>query len=184
MLQPFPSPLKTSRLIIRTPEPGDADQLNEAVLETWDQLATWMPWAINRPTLQESRETCIRMAAHAAERKDFALFGFERDTGVFLLASGTHPRNIEVPSFEIGYWCRASRQGQGLVSEAVEAITSACLHKMLARRIEIRCDKRNAASRAVALKAGYVMEAELKNDARDNHGALRTTQVFAVSRDD
>ena len=180
----FPSPLVTERLIIRTPELGDAQMLNEAIRETWDGLYRWMPWAITPPTLEESVDTCRRMSSHTAEGDDYVLFCFERATGRFVMASGCHPKSWEVPAFEIGYWCRTSEQGKGFVTEAVLAITQAAFEVMGARRIEIRCDTDNTASRAVAERAGYKLNAEFACHRRNKLGELGGTYVFAQTRPD
>lgn len=181
---PFPSPVTTDRLLIRTPRPEDAQALNGAALETWDQLKQWMPWATSLPSLEDSRDTCCRMATNTQEGRDYALFCFDRATGEFVLATGTHPRNPNVPSYEIGYWCRASYQGKGYVTEAVQALTQTCFEVMGARRIEIRCDARNEPSRAVAERCGYRLEGTFTNDCRDTAGLLRSTLIFAQTRND
>ncbi len=177
-------PLVTSRLLIRAPLVSDAEALNLAVLETFDQLHRWMPWAVTPPTLEESQEVCERMSFQVFDDKDLALFCFERATGEFVMSSGLHPLDLTVPSFMIGYWCRASRQRQGFATEAVQAITAYGLEIRGARRIEIRCDTENHASRAVAERCGYRLEGERKHDSRNPGGALRSTLVFAVTRGD
>jgi RimJ/RimL family protein N-acetyltransferase len=53
-----------------------------------------------------------------------------------------------------------------------------------ANRIEIRCDARNSRSRRVAERAGYRLEAELKNDIRAPDGLLRNTLIYALFPDE
>ena len=109
---------------------------------------------------------------------DFAVSAFDRKTGRFVLGTGLHPRNWDVPKFEIGYWCRSSLQRQGFATEAVRALTAAAFLEMAAERVEIRCDPRNIRSRRVAELAGYRLEAELRADERANDGSLRNTVVY------
>jgi RimJ/RimL family protein N-acetyltransferase len=178
----FPSPLETRRLILRAPQPSDAEALNEAIQETFEQLRQWMPWSKERQTLEESIEFCRRMSENFAAGKDFAIFAFDR-TGRFVLATGCHPRNLDVPSFEIGYWCRATEQGHGYAREAVTAVKEAAFDVLGAKRIEIRCDERNLASRSVAQRCGFELNATFKNECRNHFGALRTTLVYSLTQD-
>ena len=89
--------------------------------------------------------------------------------------------------------CRASklatgfaprRFGQGYVTEAVNGITNMAFDKLKAVRMEIRCDARNQRSAAVALRAGYTLEARLQKELRDPDGNLRDTLIFTRLRDD
>lgn len=176
---PFPSPVETARLIIRFPEPEDYEVLNAAILETWEGLNKWMPWAIAPPSLEESLQVCTTMSAKCAEGTDFPLFGFRRDTGDFVLAGGTHVMNTAIPSYEIGYWCRKRYEGQGYVTEAVQAMTATLFGHMGANRVYIRCDSRNDRSQAVALRCGYILEGEHLHDDRDNAGGLRNTRFYS-----
>lgn len=179
MSVPFPSPLLTERLIIRFPEPDDHQVLNAAIHETWEQLHIWMPWAMSRPTLEESLDVCTTMSTKCMEGKDFPLFAFLRETGDFVLAGGTHVIDTSIPSYEIGYWCRKRFEGQGFVTEAVKAMTETLFGHMRANRVYIRCDSRNHRSQAVALRCGYNFEGEHLKDALDNEGGFRNTRFYS-----
>ena len=48
-----------------------------------------------------------------------------------------------------------------------------------AKRVEIRCDERNAASLAIMKKLGLNIEAVFKNDEVNIHGDLSSTVVSA-----
>lgn len=183
MSEPFPSPLLTQRLIIRAPVPDDAHALTNAIQETFEDLHLWMPWAKSPQTLEESREVIDRMTSNWLPLRDYVLFCFDRQTSEFVLASGLHCIEPIVPSFHIGYWCRKSFQGQGYVTEAAKAIRDAGFDTVGAKRIEIRCDERNLASRAVAERCGFPLDAIMKNDCRDTQGNLSSTAYYALTRD-
>ena len=53
---------------------------------------------------------------------------------------------------------------------------------MSAERLEILCDSQNDASRKVAEKAGYHLEALLRAEDRGNDGSLRDTVNYALLR--
>lgn len=182
ILRQFPDQFESERLSIRWPRPGDGAAINEAIQETFAELTLWMPWARTLPTPDESEENVRRSYAKVITRTDLMLLLFRKDTGALVGCSGIHPKDWDVPKFEIGYWCRTSCQRQGFITEAVTAITAFGFETLAARRIEIRCDASNTRSSRVAERAGYRLEARFPNDELTSGGDLRTTLVFALTR--
>jgi RimJ/RimL family protein N-acetyltransferase len=178
----LPLPRETARLVLRPPSAQNAEVIQTAIEESFADLHPWMDWADRLQTLEETRAFLAGAETRFRLREDFGVSAFLRETGEYVLGSGLHPRNWRVPSFEIGYWCRTSMQGQGLVTEAVRALTQMAFEDMGARRVEIRCDARNTRSRHVAERAGFPLEATLRSDARANDGSLRDTVVYALLR--
>ncbi|MBE0688818.1 MAG: GNAT family N-acetyltransferase [Anaerolineae bacterium] len=175
---PFPYRLETTRLILRPPQPGDGRPVNDAIRETFAALTQWMPWAKTMPSIDDT-ETFARDAwSRFRAQEDYPLLLFDKATGEFVGASGLHPHDWSIPKFEIGYWVRASREGQGLITEAAIGITQFAFEAQGAQRLLIRCDSRNDRSAAVAERAGFVLEARLHNDMRDNAGELRETLQY------
>ena len=88
--------------------------------------------------------------------------------------------------FEIGYWIRASRAGQGLATEAASALTRAAFDLAAAGRIEIRVDPANATSLAIPRKLGFVEEGTLRQRLHGPDGTplQRDAVVFAMLRDE
>jgi len=173
-------PRETQRLVLRPPDPAHARQVQDAIEESFEDLHPWMPWAVQLQPFAETKAFLERARERFDAGEDFGVLGFLRGNGRFVLGSGLHPRNWEVPSFEIGYWCRTSMQGMGYTTEVVRSLTAAAFIEMAAQRAEIRCDSRNQASRRVAERAGFPFEAELRNDDRANDGSLRNTLVYAL----
>jgi len=173
-------PHHTQRLVLQPPRPEDADIIQEAIEESFEGLHLWMPWAAQMQSLEATRDFLARAQSSFHEGEDFAMSAFLRDTGEFVLSTGLHPRNWHVPKFEIGYWCRAAKQGRGYTMEAVRAVTQIAFLEMAANRVEIRCDARNHRSRRVAELAGFRCEAELRADDRANDGTLRDTVVYVM----
>ncbi len=178
-----PPLIETERLTLRTPSVSDAPAANAAQRESFPELQRWMKWATCQSTLEETT-AYARMAAEVfGAGEDFALWAFLKGTGEFVMACGLHHPDWDVPKFEIGYWCRTSYQGHGYVTEAVRALTRVGFEQLGANRLEIRCDARTSRSRRVAERAGYRLEAELKNDSRAPDGTLRNTLVYALLPD-
>lgn len=177
---PLLLPRETDKLVLRTALPTDAAAVLEAIEESFADLTVWMDWARTLQSLDDTIAIFKRHKANYESGEDFTVAGFLKETGQYVLSAGLHPRNWEVPSFEIGYWCRSSMQGSGFVTETVKALTAAAFLEMQAQRVEIRCDSRNWRSRRVAERAGYQLEALLRRDDRANDGSLRDTTVYAI----
>ena len=184
ILLDFPDRFETERLLIRSPLPGDGPALNAAVVESLDSLRPWMPWAQTAPTVEEDEELVRKGRAHFLERSDLWLLLFLKGTDTVVGGSGLHRMDWDVPRFEIGYWCRSRFEGQGYITEAVRGITAFAFNTLGAQRVMIRMDTRNVRSRAVAERAGYVLEGEMRHDARAVDGSLRNTLVFSLLPDE
>ncbi|SDT56455.1 Protein N-acetyltransferase, RimJ/RimL family [Paenibacillaceae bacterium GAS479] len=178
----FDDSFESSRLLIRAPRFGDGQAVNEAILESLDQLKPWMPWAQSAPT-QEQSEVNIRQATLAfQERSNLRLMLIDKQTGRLVGSSGLHRINWDNRSFEIGYWVRASEAGKGYITEAVQAISAFAATQLAANRIEIRCDSLNTPSANVARRCGFTLEGILRQSCRNTQGGLEDTMVFSKVR--
>ena len=184
ILRDIPEEFETERLIIRVPRPGDGPGLNAAVIETFDELALWMPWANKRPSVEKSEENSRKAYSLFLSREDITLRLIHKESGLFLGSSGLHPRDWDVPKFEIGYWCRKRFLGEGYITEAVRGILRFGFETVGAKRIEVRCDSTNERSIRVAERARMKREGELANDSVGMDGSLRNRVVFGMTDQD
>jgi ribosomal-protein-serine acetyltransferase len=176
----FPTPIETERLLLRAPQADDGTLVNAAIRESFADLHQWMPWAHVLPSVAETEAHCREAGEKFATGAGFPLFGFLKESGTFVLATDLFVHDWAVPKFEIGYWYRTSAQGRGLVTETVRALTRVGFETLKANRIQICCDARNERTRRVAERAGYRLEATLRNERIAADGALRTTLMFAM----
>jgi RimJ/RimL family protein N-acetyltransferase len=179
LLLNFPDEFQTERLTIRAPRIGDGAELNAAVHESQAELKPWMPWAQTLPTLDDSEANIRKAIAQFIAREDLRLLLFLKGTGKLVGSSGLHRINWTVPAFEIGYWLRTSYCGRGLMTEAVQGITKFARDVLAARRVEIRMADANSRSWHVAERAGFVLEATLRQDRRLADGSLDHTRIYA-----
>lgn len=182
ILLSIPEQFETSRLLIRAPRWEDGAMVNEAILDSIEELRPWMAWAANNPTHEQSEIIARQGRVHFLERSDLRLYLIHKETGQFIGSSGLHRIDWQARKFEIGYWVRTPYSGQGYISEAVEGITNFAIGELQANRIEIRCDLRNARSIKVAERLSFTREGILRNDTCDVNGFLRDTVVFSKIR--
>ena len=175
----FPESFETERLLIRAPQWGDGIFCNEAIVESLEQLKPWMPFAQTTPTVEQSEAYVRKARLNFLERTDLPLHLFDKHSGEFVGSSGLHRFDWDVRRFEIGYWLRTSRFGQGLMTEAVNGITDFAIQELKASRIEIHCNEMNRASARVAERAGFTLEGVLRKSAREQTGELANACVYA-----
>jgi RimJ/RimL family protein N-acetyltransferase len=184
-----PEQLVGRRIVLVAPRAGAGAAMALAIAESIEHLKPWMPWAQHVPS-SESAETVIRrMQSDFILRRDlvFQIYaqgsqarpGQPIQLGELLGGSGLHRVDWDVRRFEIGYWLRASAQGQGYVSEAVQLLTDMAFTQLRARRVEIRMDDRNLRSRAVAERCGFEFEGVLRRDGLGVDGESRDTRVYS-----
>ena len=70
ILLDLPMPITTPRLLLRPPQLGDGVVLNAAVLKSYDNIRHAMPWAKERPSLEESEEFVRQSAANWILKKN------------------------------------------------------------------------------------------------------------------
>lgn len=178
----FPESFETERLLIRAPLWGDGVSMNEAILESLEELKPWMPFARSTPSLEESERFTRESRLSFLKRTQLYLRIFNKSTGAFIGNSGLHRINWELRNFEIGYWMRSSCVGNGYITEAVNGITDFAIRELEANRLEIRCSARNTKSAAVAERAGFTLEGILRRESREGDGELHDTKIYAKVR--
>jgi RimJ/RimL family protein N-acetyltransferase len=182
---PPPYRIETPRLVVRCWEPADAPRLKEAVDSSVDHLRAWMPWAESEPRPLEDKVALLRRFRGAFDLDQEFVYGiFAADESEVVGGTGLH-RRVGEDAFEIGYWIRESRTGQGLATEVSAALTRVAFEVCDVDRVEIRVDPENVRSLAVPRKLGYVEEATLRRRLPPKEGepGLRDVTVFTIFRD-
>lgn len=177
-LLPLFDQLAGERVLIRPHRLSDAEAIYEGVVESRDHLRPWLPFADE--TEDEARDFLVHSMASWLLRENFNTGIWLRENGRFLGGIGAHPRDWNVPSFEIGYWLRASAEGHGYLTEAGQLLTAYLFKQLGANRVEIRCDARNTRSANVARRLGFVQEAHFRNQRIAPDGELSDTLVFSM----
>jgi RimJ/RimL family protein N-acetyltransferase len=157
-----PYRIVTERLVLRCYQPRDAPLVKAAIDESLDHLRPWMPWAHDEPVPVEDMAQRLRRFRSDFDRGEQYIYGgFTADERELAGGSGLH-RRVGDDAFEIGYWTRADRLRQGLMTETASALTRVAFDVCAVERMEIHADARNAASQAVPRRLGYLEEATLR----------------------
>lgn len=172
-MRPFPESLRTARLTLRLADEKLAPVEHEMVSESLDHLWPWFPHRAVPPTLQERVELAARQRAAAAEGTEatYLVFGGDRAVGKVWL-------ELEGSTARMGWYLRAGQTGHGYGTEAVRALADLAAEAGI-ERIEAHTDPDNAASRALAERAGFVVE-EIRPDAYERADGLRRPECVYV----
>ncbi|MEW9570457.1 GNAT family N-acetyltransferase [Rhodanobacter sp. Si-c] len=150
--------LADGRLLLQPWRDTDAIELHAAVRESVVSVGRWLPWCNEDYGLEraEAWATQCRDNWHTGEQFAFAV----RDaaSGELLGGCGLNQLNAMHRSANLGYWVRASRQGQGLAAAAARLVARFGFAELGLVRIEIVTLPYNHASRRVAAKLGAVFE--------------------------
>jgi RimJ/RimL family protein N-acetyltransferase len=185
-LPALPIAIETERLLLRRWQPEDALALYEAVIESAERVGKWLPW-VQYYTEPAAATFFIQQSMNGwASGTELPIGIFDRATGDVLGGAGLHSTSLGAPIrwdwgvFETGYWLRDGAEGKGYVREAVRAEMRLIFEQFKARKLVIRCDIRNEASRRVAESLGLALDVTARNDAIGTDGSVRTTLFFSL----
>jgi RimJ/RimL family protein N-acetyltransferase len=171
---------------VRCWEPEDAPLLKVAVDVSLEKLRPWMPWAHKDPESVEQKVELLRGFRGRFDLGEDYVYGIlSADESAVLGGTGLHTRSPD-GAFEIGYWIRTDRTGEGLATEATAALTRVAFEVAGVERVVVRVDPENAPSIAIPRKLGFVEEGTLRRvlHGPDGTPGKRDAVVFALVRDE
>lgn len=155
--------LTDGRILIRPLRADDVDAVYEAVRESINEVAPWMPWC--HPDY--SREETSAFILSVADKGDAAgqEYGFavvDAQTGAMLGGVGLNQINLIHRTGNLGYWVRTSRTKSGVAAAAARLMARFGFRELGLQRLEIVAAVGNHASQRVAEKTGAVREGVLR----------------------
>ncbi|MGW0791818.1 GNAT family N-acetyltransferase [Streptomyces sp. NPDC002911] len=171
-----PTTLTTERLLMRPFAPEDAQAVYTACQDPDIQRWTVVPSPYTRADAKLFTEELSPTGWQDDTMYNFAVL--LRDGGQLVGALGVNRRNLP-GTYEVGFWAARKHRGSGFTTEAVLAAARWAFTALAADRLEWRAEIGNAASRAVALRAGFRMEGEQRS-ALFNKGTRHDTWTGAL----
>jgi|SRR5947209_9882182 len=184
ILMAVPDRIVGDRVIVRPFTDDDAAPLFAAIQESRAHIQPWLPWADQHHSVADTLEFIRRTHARWILRDEFGMGIFSRREHTVLGGIGLGVVTWDVPAFEIGYWVRQVAEGHGYVGEATRLVTTFAFKTLKAQRVAIRCDARNARSRAIPERLGYVYEGCLRRSELDTADRPFDMLVFAMIPED
>ncbi|MFF1420569.1 GNAT family N-acetyltransferase [Streptomyces sp. NPDC058280] len=152
-----PVTLTTERLRLRSLTPADTDDVRAACQDPDIQRWTSFPSPYER---RHAADFIERMAPDGWRTATMCTFGVVPLGGGPVM--GAVNAHCQSGTWEIGYWTAKEYRGRGYTTEAVTAVARWAFTALGAERLEWRAEVGNAGSRAVAEKAGFVVEGVLR----------------------
>jgi ribosomal-protein-serine acetyltransferase len=148
-----PEMINAGELVLKRWEPQWADEAVAAVRESLPELKAFLPWAHDGYDAADSLAFLRASAENWANGTEFDYAIFTA-TGDLIGSIGLMTR-MGPGILEIGYWLRTPYTGRGYMTTAVSALSRVARTLPGVDRVVIRHDEANAASAAVAAKAGF-----------------------------
>ncbi|WP_426364146.1 GNAT family N-acetyltransferase [Streptomyces sp. E-08] len=170
-----PITLTTDRLRLRNFVPEDVDAVAAVCQDPDIQRWTVVP----SPYKREDAELFVHRLVPDGWRDDTEYsFAAEPIEGGPLLAAVTLSSRGQ-GAWEIGYWLAKEHRGSGYMTEIVRALAHWAFTGLGCTRLIWRAEVGNAASRAVAERAGFALEG-VQRAGLANKGTLRDAWVGAL----
>lgn len=140
----------------------------------------WLQKAMEWPQYVTNVEDTLKTAQgnyilhHRGYAKMFLIYHQEQMAGVISF-NQIEPTN---KTAYIGYWLDEAAQGQGIISQALEAIIAKYSREGLIRRFVIKCIVTNEASNQVARRNGFTLEGCLRQ-AEFLNGEFHDQNIYA-----
>jgi ribosomal-protein-serine acetyltransferase len=148
-----PEMINAGELVLKRWELAWAEEATTAIRESLPELQAFLPWATDDYDVEASRGF-IEMSIE--EWAKGTAFNYGIFTAVGELVGGIGLMSRMGPDvLEIGYWTRTAYTGRGYMTAAVGALTRVAFTLPGIERVAICHDAANAASAAVATKAGF-----------------------------
>jgi RimJ/RimL family protein N-acetyltransferase len=90
------------------------------------------------------------------------------------------PVNWDLPEFEVGFFADKDHEGQGFVSEAVQAMLDFLFVHLGAQRVRLHCSDTNVRSRRVAERCGFVLEGHIRENKLNPDGTFSGSLYFGL----
>jgi RimJ/RimL family protein N-acetyltransferase len=182
MVSELPARIEARRLYLRPYRAGDGrwyyamSQRNRAHLARYEAENA----AMSVHSEQEAETLVREFAADWAAGNCFFLGAFERATDGFVAQIYVGPVNWNLPEFEIGFFADVDREGQGFVSEAVQATLRFLFEHLNAHRVHLECDDTNLRSQRVAERCGFVLEGHIRENKLIPDGTFSGSLHFGL----
>jgi RimJ/RimL family protein N-acetyltransferase len=155
--------LSNGKVLLRCCRIEDAQEHCNAVHESIDELARWMPWANEDYSIDDSRTWLKACATIWDKGMEYNFTIINAATGKIMGWCGLNRIDYQNMTANLGYWVRKQYYKQGVASTAALLLARFGFEKLQFKRIEIKVAKGNLASQRVAEKIGAVHEGDLRN---------------------
>ena len=184
MLLDIPTHFETERLIVRCYEAGDGPLYYAAGVRNRDHLQRYESdnVILTAKTEQEAEILVRELHADWVARNCFFMGAFDKETCEFVAQIYVGVINWDLPEFAMGYFVDKDHEGQGFVTEAVQAALRFVFEHLRAHRVRLETNETNTRSRRVAERCGFIQEGQLRGNRRNPDGTFSGDVFYGLLR--
>lgn len=158
-----------------------AAELFAAVDRSRPHLRAWLAWVDDTLQILDTREFLrLSMAGWAEGRMVRCAI---RWRGEICGSASLEGIRANDGLAEIGYWIAADRQGKGLVSRSVAALSDLAFAELDLHRLVIRVVEGNTRSQAIPERLGWTFEGTARSEI-ELHGRRRDVRTYSMLREE
>lgn len=174
-MQPFS--LRTARLSLDQPTPGDVDDIARYCSDPVFERFMTVPW----PYTTADAVAFVSQYVPAGWAEDsewtWAIRAVGGDSLLGVIGVRLHPGTV-------GFWLAAEHRGRGILPEALRSVVDAVFARTSRDEVRWECVIGNAASLRVAQKCGFRFTGVRPGEVRGRNGEQTTSWTGVLRRDD
>ena len=154
------------KILLRSYEVADAQELFDAVNNSRKHLNPWLEW-VSKTTKPEHSLQFIQNAIQWQNNQEALTLGiFENDKVVGGI--GMHEWDRETKRAQIGYWISAGYEGKGIINKSLIKFIEFLFDKVNLNKIEVHFLQANKRSAKVATRLGFKVEGIIRQSILRN----------------
>lgn len=166
---------------LKPTEVADAEPLFDLVDQNRAHLKPWMPWVDATATVQNERQFIEQMLTKQAHGTVFI---------ATVIVDGEVAGMIDIHNIDavrhngqIGYWLGQAYTGRGVMTKSLERLEEIAFTELDLHKIQLGADVDNQASRAVAKRRRYHLDATLPDNIFVNE-TYRDEAIYSLTVDE
>ena len=148
-------------VVLRAPDPIDAEQMAATIDANRDHLRRFLPWA-EEPATVDAQAVRLAVGREAFEQGGDATYTIA--SGDEIIGGIGFHRRRGPGILEIGYWLAADAEGHGVITAAIRRLLPVCFADEGTNRVQILCHRDNVRSAAVPRRLGFTLVGEEGDD--------------------
>ncbi|WP_019223111.1 GNAT family N-acetyltransferase [Bartonella rattaustraliani] len=165
------------RLLV--PDVSYSQEMYTLLSEFLDLHYEFLLWA----NMEHSIELCSKNLETATknfleDKNEYRFLMVESHSDCLLGCISLFIKNPKISFYEIGCWISNLAMGAGIVTEACILVKNIACHYLHCKRLKIQTVQRNTRNTNVAIRAGFQLEARLKNHCLDGFGSIDDTCIY------
>ena len=180
----LPRTYETDRLHLRPYSAADAPWYYQMSLRNRGHLRRYESGNVAMSLASEEHtRSVLDDLSHSWDRGVYYFVAaFDKETSEFVAQIYVGPFSKDPIEYIIGYFAEVEHEGNGYVSEAVQATVDQVFARLDPVRVRIHCDETNVRSRHVAERCGFRLDAIIEEERLGPGGDLTSCQTAVYLR--